>query len=172
MIIVIRNDRWARFAHEIHGIKIKEEKPMYKILATLQNEGLCIYESANFAEIARTFDIIIEAIQNGEPYIIIHPPVSDKIITREEFDNGNVYDFFIEPDKKDRPLDLDIYGRKLPKEEQIKVDTRDDNRPSQYSEEFNDYYNWEKAIQHKDGSWNNMYYNNMPSAYEHTKDLL
>ena len=75
MITVIRNDHKARFAHDIYGVKIKEEKPMYKLIGTTRNEGICLYESPNYGEVAHTFDIITDAIMNGDKSIIIMPPV-------------------------------------------------------------------------------------------------
>lgn len=145
MITIIRNDHQCRFAHEIHGIKIKEEKPNYKILATLENEGLCIYESPNYCEIASTFDMIVEAIMNGDRYVFVRPPIADKMMTKEEFDSSDIHDFCkYKEDDPDRPLNLDIYGREIPQ------DNRDFNT---FDED--EYYEWQNYEDKKRNTWNN-----------------
>lgn len=114
MITIIRNDKDARFAHDVYGIKIKEELPMYKIIGTTRNEGLCIYESSNYAAVTRIFDIIIEAISNGEKNILIIPPIVDHKLTKEEFINSSdIYDYRKIDDDNPIRFNEDIYGRKI-----------------------------------------------------------
>ena len=74
MITIIRNDHEMKFCHDVSGIKIKEEKPEYQIIAILHNEGLPIFKSCEYEEVARPFDIIVNAIVSGESYIMIEPP--------------------------------------------------------------------------------------------------
>jgi len=114
MITIIRNDREARFAHDIYGIKIKEELPNYKIIGTTRNEGICIYESPNYGAVAQTFDIIVEAMCNGDRTILITPPVVEKAMSKEEFfDHCMVHDF--RPINEDNPIrpNEDMYGRPI-----------------------------------------------------------
>lgn len=115
MITVIRNDVKERYAHDVYDIKIKEELPNYKLMGTTRNEGVCLYESPNYAAVANTFDIIIEAITSGQKTILILPPVSDKIMTKEEFNESisNIHDFRVIDD--DHPIlpNQDMYGRKI-----------------------------------------------------------
>lgn len=113
MIVIIRNDHQCRFAHEIHGVKIKEEKPNYKIIATLENEGLCVYESPNYCEVAKNFDKIVEAIINGDRYVYVRPPIAMEAMTKEEFENSDIHDFCNYKEDDERPLNCDIYGRPL-----------------------------------------------------------
>lgn len=159
MITIIRNDKFARFAHEVHGIKIKEEKPVYKIVATLENEGLCVFESPNYAEIAATFDIIVEAIMEGKPYVFLAPARAARAMSQEEFDNG-IHDF-CRYKEDERPIDKDLYGRELPKYKPEDIDYRDVLPPR---EDFDDFYAWQR---NQRGTKPNNYMNNYPPKDTH-----
>lgn len=162
MITIIRNDKDARFAHDVYGIKIKEEKPIYKIIGTLNNEGICLFESPNFCEIAETFDYIINAIMDGKPFVTIRPPIANKCMTKEEFDSGEVYDFVTyKPKTNDRMINKDIYGRPLdvpPEPMSYPSSTNDwsvgDNK---------DYYAYQNALEHKMGTDDRKGFNNLYS---------
>lgn len=124
MITVIRNDCKARFAHDIYGVKIKEELPNYKLIGTTRNEGICIYESPNYGAVVTTFDIIVEALMSGQKSILINPPVVHKKMTKEEFvQETNVHDFIPIDEKHPIPNGHDMFGRKLAPE------VFGDNRP-------------------------------------------
>lgn len=171
MITIIRNDCQARFAHDVYGLKIKEEKPLYKIIGTLNNEGICLYESPNYGEIAITFDIIIDAIMSGAKSVMIHPPKATEKLTKEEYDESDIQDFCTYGNAEKRempPLGTDMYGRPLnpppedckpchhddiPENWQISPDKDcQDYYSSQYKSEFDGYRS------HK--TFNNKYYDN------------
>lgn len=114
MITVIRNDREAKYTHDVYDIKIKEELPLYKLIGTTRNEGICLYESPNYGAVAQTFDIIVNSIMNGEKSILIIPPVVDKGMSKEEFiKESDIHDFIKVDEDNPIPLDCDIYGRPL-----------------------------------------------------------
>jgi len=142
MITVIRNDCKARFAHDIYGVKIKEELPNYKLIGATRNEGICLYESPNYGAVVKTFDIIVEAIMNGEQSILICPPVVDKKMSKEEFiEKTNVHDFVKDLDKL--PVDgYDMFGRKLSPE--VFGDCRPVNEQNPPFRPYNetDFYAW------------------------------
>lgn len=113
MITIIRNDRQAKFIHDVYGVKIKDEKPIYKVVGTLNNEGICIFESANYREVATVFELIMDAVINGEKAITINAPVATQSLTKEEYDE-TIHDYcgFDSEHKPEYPCD--IYGRPLP----------------------------------------------------------
>lgn len=153
MITVIRNDHQARFAHDCYGFKIKEEKPTYKIIGTLNNEGICIYESPNYAEIAITFENILNAIVNGQKYVFIHPPIKDKTMSKEEFDASDIQDFctFKTYDNEDTDVrkipafGYDMYGRPI-------TGYKRDDLPKGFKptkNEYQDMYDWQHQSEKK-----------------------
>lgn len=114
MITVIRNDRDARYAHDVYDIKIKDENPMYKLIGATRNEGVCLYESANYAAVAHVFNVIIEAIMSGEHSVMIMPPHNhNHSLTKEEFDPCDVHDFMKLDDDHPIKIGHDRYGRKV-----------------------------------------------------------
>jgi hypothetical protein len=167
MITIIRNDKQARFAHDVYGIKIKEDKPLYKIIGTLNNEGICIYESPNYNEVAVTFDTIIEAILNGEKSIMIHPPLAEEAMTKEEFDSNAIHDFATYGDDLSKPPEAvygyDFYGRpiqgyerdrnKIPNDFKITTNVPHDN-------DYQSYYDWQHQPENKK-TWNNKSFDNV-----------
>lgn len=160
MITVIRNDREARFAHDIYGIKINEELPKYKIIGTTRNEGICIYESCNYAAVAHTFDLIVEAISNGEQSILINPPVVDHRLSKEEFFDQcecAVHDLRCIDDDHPIKHTEDLYGRPI---------TPDNHTVNEHPERYQpDFYAWnteERNFGHLDkNSFDNRYLNNV-----------
>lgn len=114
MITVIRNDHKARFAHDVYDIKIKEEKPMFKLIGTTRNEGVCLYESPSYGAVAHTFDKIVDAIMNGEKSIMILPPVHEhKPMSKEEFDCCEIHDLHHFDEDHPIPPGHDMYGRRI-----------------------------------------------------------
>lgn len=135
MITIIRNDREAMFAHDVYGVKIKEDQKNYKIIGTTRNEGLCVFESCNYAEVARTFNKIIDAISHGEKSVLINPCTVKTMMSKEEFlDRCAVYD--TRRIDEDHPIKRteDLYGRPLT-DSCHKV-----NEP--YTRYQPDYYGW------------------------------
>jgi hypothetical protein len=133
MITVIRNDTNAKFAHDIYGVKIKEEAPIFKLIGTTRNEGICIFESPNYGVVAQTFDIIVDAIVSGEKSILITPPIVDRGMSKEEFDTCDIHDY-IKIDE-DHPISInhDMYGRKIEDDYQVY------EKPQRYEQDF---YAW------------------------------
>ena len=113
MITIIRNDPQMRFAHDVQGIKLKNEKPMYSIIASIPNEGgLPVFKSTDYKEISIVFDRIVQAITNSESYIVLDPPHSKKVRPAEECEFDGVMDFGDCSEKHCHPpinMDVDTY---------------------------------------------------------------
>jgi len=156
MITVIRNDRDARYAHDVYGIKIKEDLPLYKVIGTTRNEGICLYESPNYAAIAQVFDHIVEAMSNGDKTVLIIPPMPPKLLTKEEyFDQCAVHDFRHFSEEEPIRRTEDLYGRPLNENHLV------NELPQPYRPE---YYNWNRNEKYVDNlqknSFDNRYLNN------------
>lgn len=158
MITIIRNDKDNRFAHDVYGIKIKEELPKYKIIGTTRNEGICIYESVNYASIARIFDQIIEAITNGDKTVLIVPPIETTLMTKEEFfDHCSIHDFRAIDEEHPIRRDEDLYGRPIPESNHNVYEN-----PQRYDQDF---FAWKTQEQNfsplQKNSFDNRYLNNV-----------
>lgn len=113
MITVIRNDHHMRYAHDIYDVKIKEEKPMYKLIGTTRNDTTTLFECPNYAVTYRMFEVIINAILNGEKSVVIIPPIEEPPhMAKDDFDCSDVHDFVPYNDDK-RPPEYDFYNRKI-----------------------------------------------------------